>query len=85
MLFGQWLLQIKKQTAKEKQNFYRIKHNHQLTNQVKTTNVTKFAKENSNIDSSNKTTKITSTGYKPFSNKTELVELQREILKLHLN
>ena len=67
-----------------KQNNYKIKYNHQLTHQVETTNDRQFTKESSHTDSPKKTTKSSSTGYQPTSNKTEQVEPHIEILKLHL-
>ena len=74
-------LRYKKQI--EKQNNNKIKHNHQLTHQVKTTNVRKFPNRNSQNDSSNKLN-ASSTGYKPINNNKELVEPQKEILNLHI-
>ena len=74
-------LRYKKQI--EKQNNNKIKHNHQLIHQVKTTNVRKFPNRNSQNDSSNKLN-ASSTGYKPINNNKELVEPHREILNLHI-
>ena len=73
---------VKNHQQREEQNCYEIKHNHQLTHQVQTTDDRQFAKESTHTDSPNDLLKISSTGYQPINNEKEQFEPQSEILKL---
>ena len=84
MLFGQWLLQIKRQTAERKAKHYKRKHNHKPNYQFKTTNVRPLIKENSHIDASNRTTEFSLTSSKPISNEKQVLESQRETMIIQL-
>ena len=57
-------------------------HNHNPNHQVKTANF-RQAKENSHIDSQNKTTKISATCYQPISNKVDEAKPHSEFFKLY--
>ena len=60
------------QNYRGRTNSYKHRQNHNPNHQVKTANF-RQTKENSLIDSPNKTTKISATGYQPISNKEEEV------------